>query len=148
MRPPCLRSRVGLVRSGLVDSFLATYTDLTVFLCAKPSPLGVLTPRLWDVCSACKLSTNLEVGQIHGAMVISDKYKEDGKTLKSLFALSKLWIREGVAQVPCLKIKECVNPLVQMPKGHWDPENGGLGHAPEEVVDWCARDQRQPCSLD
>ena len=61
-------------------------------------------------------------------MLISDKYQDDNKTLKSLFALSKLWVREGVSQVPCLKWKECVNPLVEMPKGHWDPEKD-LGKA-------------------
>ena len=61
-------------------------------------------------------------------MLISDKYQDDNKTLKSLFALSKLWVREGVSQVPCLKWKDCVNPLVEMPKGHWDPEKD-LGKA-------------------
>ena len=61
-------------------------------------------------------------------MLISDKYKEDGTTLKSLFALSKLWVREGVPQVPCQRLKDCVNPLVEMPKGHWNPEKD-LGKA-------------------
>ena len=67
-------------------------------------------------------------GQIHGFMLISDKYKDDDKTLKSLFAQSKLWIREGLGQVPCLALKHCVNPLIEMPKGHWDPEKD-LGKA-------------------
>ena len=61
-------------------------------------------------------------------MMISDKYREDNKTLKSHFARSKMWIRGGASQLHCKKIKDCVNPLVEMPKGHWDPEKD-LGKA-------------------
>jgi hypothetical protein len=47
--------------------------------------------------------------------------KPDGKP-KSNFALSKLWIRRSVTQLPVQKLKDCVNPLAEMPKGDFRGE--------------------------
>ena len=55
-------------------------------------------------------------GQHPAFMVLSSATKPDGKP-KSHFALSKLWIRRSVTQLPVQKLKDCVNPLAEMPKG-------------------------------
>ena len=54
-------------------------------------------------------------------MVLSSAMKPDGKP-KSHFALSKLWIRRSVTQLSIQKLKDCVNPLAEMPKGEFRGE--------------------------
>ena len=54
-------------------------------------------------------------------MVLSSATKPDDKP-KSHFALSKLWIRSSVTQLPIQKLKDCVHPLVDMPKGDFRGE--------------------------
>ena len=63
-------------------------------------------------------------GQHEGWMVISNKTVDlpDGSTkLISRFALSKLWIRKGVSQVPLQKMKDNVNPLADNVRGDLNP---------------------------
>ena len=60
-------------------------------------------------------------GQHPAFMVLSSAMKPDGKP-KSNFALSKLWIRRSVTQLPVQKLKDCVNPLAEMPKADFRGE--------------------------
>ena len=61
------------------------------------------------------------LGQHPAFMVLSSATKPDGKPT-SHFALSKLWIRRSVTQLPVQKLKDCVNPLAEMPKGDFRGE--------------------------
>ena len=63
-------------------------------------------------------------GQHDGFMMISSKTVElpDGtQKFVSQLALSKLWIRKGVTQVPIQKMKENVNPLSDNVRGDMNP---------------------------
>jgi hypothetical protein len=60
-------------------------------------------------------------GQHPAFMVLSSAMKPDGKP-KSNFALSKLWIRRSVTQLPVQKLKDCVNPLAEIAKGDFRRE--------------------------
>ena len=63
-------------------------------------------------------------GQHPAFMIISDKTVQlpDGSSkFVSLFALSKLWIRKGVNQVPLQKMKDNVNPLADNVRGDINP---------------------------
>jgi len=63
-------------------------------------------------------------GQHEGFMLISNKtVDEPDGTSKSIsrFALSKLWVRRGVTQVPLQKMKDNVNPLADNVRGDLNP---------------------------
>ena len=62
-------------------------------------------------------------GQHSAFMFISSETTgEKGKEKpKSLFALSKMWIRMTVGQLPCHKLKDAVNPLAELARGDFDP---------------------------
>jgi hypothetical protein len=61
------------------------------------------------------------LGQHPAFMVLSLATKPDGKP-KTHCALSKLWIRRSVTQLPIQKLKDCVNPLAETPKGDFRGE--------------------------
>ena len=60
-------------------------------------------------------------GQHPAFMMISSMLTTNEKP-KSHFAMSKMWIRKSVSQLPIQKLKESVNPLVEMTKGDFNAE--------------------------
>jgi hypothetical protein len=88
----------------------------------KDPDLGIIYRPIALVYDEKDLPTHsTRPGQHPGFMVISDKMTAGGKHV-SLFTLSKARVRKTIVQLPCQKLKDCVNPLAELPKGDFNAE--------------------------